>query len=144
MGGQQMAILVLAGLFVALSLIQWIRGPASRRQQVDEKPKGSYLETGQTIYQNPQLAWYERYFCRGYQRSDFCSFRLLHPFKDLLESNGIEVKEEPPSRGMKVNEDYTLAVANPADDPLSYRGVTREKTSIPGRSLRGKITLDGY
>ena len=147
--GQHMAILALSGVFIFLSFISWLKTPAKfERQQT--QPKGLYSETGETLYQNPHLAWYERFFCRGYQRAGFCSYRLLHPFKSVFDSAGIEIQEGPPEKNPKSDYDpedseYKLTGSNdPGKGPSSYRGVTRETSSITARGFRGKIVLEKY
>lgn len=96
---QHMAILVIAGIFVFLSVVDHIK--ASPTDEEGKKVRtGTYAETGETMYDNPQLSWYERYLCRGYQRSSFCSYRMLHPFKDVFDAHGIKVKESPPEKNV--------------------------------------------
>ncbi|MCB0325022.1 MAG: hypothetical protein KDD69_15670 [Bdellovibrionales bacterium] len=95
---QHLAILVVAGIFVFLSIVEHFK--ADSPQAAGAERSGTYAETGETMYANPQMTWYERYLCRGYQRSSFCSYRLLHPFKDMFEDSGIKVKEAPPSKNV--------------------------------------------
>jgi hypothetical protein len=99
--GQHVAILVFAGALVFLSVVEAIKSDSeSDMPRLDQKRP--YAESGETLYQNPQLTWYERHFCRGYQRSTACSYRLLHPFKEVLDENGINVKEAPPAHNSVV------------------------------------------
>ena len=97
MPGQHVAILVVAGAFIFLSLVEHFKAPGEKGPTLDQV-KGPYALTGETIYRNPQLAWYERLLCRGYQRSGFCSHKTLHPFRDVWEANGIRVRESRPER----------------------------------------------
>lgn len=115
---QHLAILVLAGIFVFLSLVEQFKAPSE--ETIDVRRSSDFAQTGRTLYDNPELAWYERYLCRGYQRSSFCSYRLLHPFKDVFEQNGIHVKEGPPAH----------------DNVVDYRG------PLPAnRAFRSKLLL---
>lgn len=92
---QHMAILVVAGIFVFLSLVEQFKSSPAQDELGKNIRKGPYAQTGQTLYNNPELSWYEKYLCRGYQRSSFCSDRLQHPFNELFKANGITVKAEP-------------------------------------------------
>ena len=96
---QHMAILAVAGIFIFLSIVEQFKSsPAEEAARV--RAKGAYAQTGETLYANPQMTWYERLLCRGYQRSSFCSYRMLHPFKDVFEEHGIRVKESPPKKNV--------------------------------------------
>jgi len=95
MPGQHMAILAVAGAFIFLSLVEQFKAPGEDRPEMPTI-KGSYALTGETLYRNPQLSWYERLLCRGYQRSGFCSYKTLHPFRDVWEANGIRIRESRP------------------------------------------------
>lgn len=96
--GQHMAILVIAFVFIWLSAIEAIKAPSE--SDAERGIKRPYAESGLTLYSNPQMTWYERMFCRGYQRTTACSFRLLHPFKEVFDDYGIVVKEEPPKKNV--------------------------------------------
>lgn len=93
LSGQQVGILVIGGILVFMSLIQALtsstRRPGGEQQTVVEH------QAGEPRYQNPKMTWFEKYFCRGYQRSGRCNFRLLHPFRDVFEEMGVEVEEGP-------------------------------------------------
>lgn len=95
MPGQHTAILAIAGAFIFLSLVEQFKAPGEDRPQLSTL-KGPYSLTGETLYDNPELSWYERLLCRGYQRSGFCSYKTLHPFRDVWEANGIRIKESRP------------------------------------------------
>lgn len=90
--GQHIAILVLAGVAIFLSVVESIKSPSSP-EEVVRAPKGSYAETGETLYTNPQMSWWEKLMCRGYQRSTNCSYRLLHP---IIEQRGLDITVPPP------------------------------------------------
>lgn len=116
--GQQIAILGVAGIFIFLSVVESFktdRGPSL------DTLKGSYSQTGATIYSNPQMSWWEKALCRGYQRSGFCSYRTLHPFRAVWQENGIKVAEKPPIK----------------TSPVRYRGPLQGN-----RGLNGKLTLN--
>lgn len=116
--GQHVAILCVAGVFIFLSLVESYKkdkGPSL------DTLKGSYSETGQTLYNNPQMSWWEKALCRGYQRSGYCSYKTLHPFMDVWSENGIRVAERPPAK----------------TSPVRYRGPIQGN-----RSLSGKTKLD--
>ena len=111
---QHLLILVFAGAFIFLSIVEAIKAPTD-----DLMIKGPRDE-GETLYQNPHMTWYERLLCRGYQRSSFCSYRLLHPFKAVFEENGIRIEERPAKTGV-----------------IRYRG------PLPGhKTFGGKIVFD--
>lgn len=111
--GQHTAILALSGIFIFLSFVEWIKAPS--KDVLVEGPRMA----GETIYENPNMHWYEKYLCRGYQRASFCSYRMLHPFKSVLDDNGIRVEERPPEKNV-----------------IRYRG------PLPSnRSLSNKIVL---
>lgn len=115
-----MAILAVAGAFIFLSLVEQFKAPGEKGPTL-ERTKGPYAVTGETLYRNPQLAWYERLLCRGYMRSGFCSYKTLHPFKDVWDANGIRVREARPKR----------------TGAIRYRG------HLGGnRAIHGKMTLD--
>ena len=95
MPGQHMAILAIAGAFIFLSVVEAVKAPDDKGPQLPTL-KGSYALTGETLYENPQLSWYERLLCRGYQRSGFCSYKTLHPFRDVWDANGIRIRESKP------------------------------------------------
>jgi hypothetical protein len=141
---QSMAILAIAGVMILISVITSLGG---RSKDATGQEKGPNLEAGETLYKNPQMAWYEKYLCRGYQRSSFCSFRLLHPFTEVFDDNGIEVKAGRPEKNGIVNcqeGDMGCITTNPyANGPESARGVIRYRGPVPGsRSLSGKVVLN--
>jgi len=115
--GQHTAILVLAFVAIWVSVLDAVKNP--RDDPSRQGPKAPYAVSGQTIYDNPNMTWYEKYFCRGYQRASFCSYRLLHPFKEVFDDHGIKVKESPPKKNV-----------------IHYRGPLPKN-----RSLRSKIML---
>ncbi len=120
--GQHTAILVFGGVLLFLSVLEVIKSPS---KSADEGPtvRLPYAESGQVLYGNPKLTWYEQYFCRGYQRSGVCSYRLLHPFRPVLEEHGVEIRDEPPAK----------------DNVVLYRG------SLPvNRAYKDHIRLDNF
>lgn len=89
---QHIAILVIAGLFMFLSLLSSLKSNPvdngineEQQQQMAAGPK----------YANPELTWYERAFCLGFQRSSFCSYRFLHPLNEVIKEKGIIMEEAP-------------------------------------------------
>ena len=118
--GQHLAILAIAGVFTALSLIDWAKGPRDNGAEIVEV-KGPYALTGETLYDNPKLSWFERYFCKGYQRSGICSYKLRHPYEAVFSRYGIAVSEQP----------------------VKNEGIIRYRGSLPNnRALSDKITVD--
>ena len=117
--GQHVAILGVAGIFIFLSLVESFK---SDKPSLDTL-KGSYSESGQTIYSNPNMTWWEKALCRGYQRSGYCSYKTMHPFRQVWEQNGIVVSERPPLK----------------TSPIRYRGPIQGN-----RSLNGKMKLDEF
>ena len=115
---QHMAIIGIAGVFMALSLISSFKSkPVDNgidtvaQQQVAEGP----------LYSNPNMTWYERAFCRGFQRASFCSYRFLHPMNEVIKEKGFEMEEAP--------------AKNPG--AVDYRG------SLPvNRAISGRIKLE--
>ena len=115
---QHVAILAVGGVMILISLISMFGG--SSKGNVVEQQKRAYLESGETLHKNPQMKWYEKYLCRGYQRSLFCSSRFLHP---LVEEYGLQVRDQPPKQ----------------------EGVIRYRGPVPHGSLfSDKIVLDNY
>jgi hypothetical protein len=88
---QHMLILVLAGVFMFLSLISSLKSKTVDRGISDP----SQAMPAGPLYRNPQMTWYERAFCRGFQRSSFCSYRFLHPMTPKIEEMGIVMEEAP-------------------------------------------------
>ena len=93
-----MAILVLGGVLIFMSLIQTLKAPDRSLPGEQGKEAGTYAETGEVRYGNPTMSWYEKWFCRGFKRSSFCNYRLLHPLKETLEDQGVEITEGPPKQ----------------------------------------------
>jgi hypothetical protein len=116
---QHLALLAVVGVIIFLSIIDAIKGPS-----VQVEPEERMLRPGESRYVNPQMNWYERIFCRGYQRSFkyLCSYRLLHPLKSQFEAENRTIREAPPS----------------SDAVVLYRGHLRGQKS----SLGGKVQLD--
>lgn len=119
---QQLAILFIGGFCVLLSLLSMLgSGGDDAQTEEQETQLTSYVETGITKYKNPKLSWYERIFCRGYQRSASCSPRLVHPMRSKMEELGIEINDAP------------------AGDPnaIDYNG------SLPvNRAISGRIRME--
>ncbi len=108
---QHLAILVLAGVFIFINTIDMFKGKA-RQEEKTNGPAPRFAETlddtgevisRQTKFQNPKLSWYERIFCRGYQRSGSCSFRFLHPFATESEAIAQGIPEGAPKNDHVVN-----------------------------------------
>ena len=94
---QHLAILCVAGFCVFVSVISAFTSGDEADQDVANQ-QASYLESGITKYDNPQLTWWEKLFCRGYQRSQGCGYRFMHPLKQKFEDLGIEVQEAPANK----------------------------------------------
>ncbi len=116
---QHLALLAVVGVIVFLSIVDAIKGPS-----VSIEPEERVLRPGESRYANPEMNWYERIFCRGYQRSFkyLCSYRLLHPLKSQFEAENKMIREAPP----------------PSDSVVLYRGHLRGQKSGFG----GRIQLD--
>jgi hypothetical protein len=116
---QHMALLAVVGVIIFLSIVDAIKGPS-----VQIEPEEAVIRPGESRYVNPQMNWYERIFCRGYQRSFkyLCSYRLLHPLKSQFEADNKTIREAPP----------------PSDGVVLYRGHLKGQKNPFG----GKIQLD--
>lgn len=114
---QHLALIALAGVFIFLSLVDAVKGPSRTLEQEEQ-----FLLPGQSRYVNPQMNWHEKIFCRGYQRSFFCSYRLLHPLKEQFEAENRYIREAPPA----------------SDNVVVYRGHLKGQQGYFG----GKIQLD--
>lgn len=121
---QHLVILVLGGVFTFLNIVESIKAPS------DDKPLGPVKHTYTSVDEmtgevreiestrkNPEMTWYEKLFCRGYQRSTACSYRLLHPLKAGWDDAGIVVPESPPEQ----------------NHVIRYRGRIETHTSLSGR-----------
>ena len=116
---QHMAILVFAGIMIFFSIVGSIKNAFRGKEEPQAAPQGTFQETGIPRYKNPELSWYEKIFCRGYQRAGFCSYRLLHPFASLLAENNVKLPEEPPEH----------------TGVIDYRG------PLPSQKLSGRTTI---
>lgn len=116
---QHLALLAVVGVIIFLSIVDSFKGSSNSIE-----PSEQVLRPGQSRYANPEMNWYEKIFCRGYQRSFkyLCSYRLLHPLKDQFEAENKFIREAPP----------------PSDSVVLYRGHLRGQKSGFG----GKIQLD--
>lgn len=97
---QHKFIMVIGGAIFALNIISYLKAPSPEEIQGNVKIfTSSYDEmTGETSnietrYENPKLTWYQAIFCRGFQRSSFCSLKTMHPLEDEMISQGIQVPE---------------------------------------------------
>ena len=52
--------------------------------------------------ENPDLSLMEKYFCRGYKTSFFCSKRPLHPFIETAKRHGVQIKEQKRSESSRI------------------------------------------
>lgn len=102
---QHMAIVVLAGLFIFINTLEAFKAKSRHDEKVNGPtqkfsdsfdPMSGQLVARETKFQNPKLTWYEWIFCRGFQRSSSCSYRLLHPFGNEDESLGASLPDERP------------------------------------------------
>jgi hypothetical protein len=94
--GQHKALLIVAGCMIFLSLLDSIRGG----DDTSSKSKKVAVASAGPRYRNPQLSWYEKVFCRGYQRSLSCGFKFYHPMKRQLQAEGKRIKEKPAPNGV--------------------------------------------
>ena len=115
---QKMAVLGIAGVMILISLISSFGG-SSGPKTASNVP--AVAADGQIVpkYRNPQLSWYEKLFCRGYQKSWFtCSSRMLHPSLEESVEDG---------------------------DKDGKRGVIRYQGPLPKKSgWSGRVVLDNY
>lgn len=90
---QKMILFAGGGIFAALNLFCSFGPP-----EADQAPRVRIedLQPGHTFWTNPELTWYERIFCRGYQHSDGCSYRWLHPIVEAEKNKGWIPPEGPP------------------------------------------------
>lgn len=147
--GQHMVILAMAGVFIFLSVVEAIKSPDQEESELINK--GSLLETGETRYRNPELTWYERYFCRGYQRSLFCSWKVLHPLTPVFEKHGVFIEARPPKKdGVTLKKDRSRVPyhsvpleADSIGDPMAAKGVVHSRNHLPkNRAFTRKLTLN--
>ncbi len=97
---QHLALIAVAGVLVFLSMVDAVKSPATDKKELKLSSLGPR-------FQNPTLTWYERVFCRGYQRSfKSCGFRFIHPMRDELEEDGKRIKEGAAPDGVIVYEGH--------------------------------------
>lgn len=118
---QHIVILVLGGVFTFLNLLDTFKSSSNDTTQLPISYTYTSVDehTGEVTEivskrKNPEMSWYEKFFCRGYQRSTRCSYRLLHPFKAEWDDAGIEVDELPPEK----------------DHVVRYRGPIEKNTAL--------------
>ena len=117
---QHVAILVIAAVAIFMSTLDSIKNalhddtsPQPMKQEVNES--GTLMR-----FKNPEMTWYEKIFCRGYQRSDFCTYRLIHPFASIADESDVKVKEGPAEK----------------TGVIGYRG------RLPAPGMSGKSVID--
>jgi hypothetical protein len=93
---QHKALLAVAGVLIFLSLVDVVKGGSDKSNATSNQV---VLARG-SKYQNPTLSWYDRIFCRGYQRSLSCGYNFYHPLRDELESQGKRIKEKKAPDGV--------------------------------------------
>lgn len=105
---QHLFILAIGGAIFFLNIISYFK--VSSKEEKESPETKIYTTTVdemtgevsnvETRYENPHLSWYQRIFCRGFQRSSFCSLKTIHPLEDEMISQGIKVPEgEAEKRG---------------------------------------------
>lgn len=109
-----------AGVIIFVSLLQQLMGPSRGQTEEVALVQRPYVESGQTRYKNPKMSWYEKFLCRGFQRSGACNYRLIHPFSEVFEQNGVQVEQAPPRK-----------------EVINYRGPLKVN-----RAISGHITLE--
>jgi hypothetical protein len=115
---QHLALLGVVGVIIFLSIVDSFKGPSASGDKEER-----VLRPGEARYANPQMSWYEKMFCRGYQRSFFsCNYRLLHPLRSEFESQNKRIREAPPAN----------------DGVVLYRGHLKGQKNPFG----GKVHLD--
>ncbi len=98
---QQLGVVAVAGVMIFLSVIDAIKGPSDSS---DKKVK--VVARDGSKYLNPRLSWYEKVFCRGYQRSLNCGFNFYHPLRGKLEAQGKRIVEKEAPNGVVVYRGY--------------------------------------
>lgn len=128
---QHMAILVVAGVCMFLSLISSLKS-----KPIDNGISDPALAMpAGPLYKNPEMKWYERAFCRGFQRSSFCSYRFLHPMNPVIEEMGIVMEEAPPENSGAIDFSGSL----PVNRAINGRIRLTERSSAPIRTLEPQI-----
>ena len=113
---QHKLLLGAVAVIIFLSIVDAFKSPSIHDDTVLE------LKPGESRYVNPELSWYEKIFCSGYQRSLKCQNRFLHPMRAEFEAEGKVIKEGPPR----------------SDGVVLYRGHLKGDK----RGLGGRIQLD--
>ena len=62
------------------------------------------LSTVGAHHRNPDVSWFERYFCRGYRNSVFCSRRARHPHIESMKEMGMATPEWQEERSYQVRQ----------------------------------------
>ena len=102
---QHLAIICLAGVFLFLNMMPLFKSKGDDKAEGPQQkyansfdPMSGQLVARETKFQNPKIGWWESLFCRGYKRSSFCSFKLLHPFGEESEELGVDLPEGEPEK----------------------------------------------
>ena len=135
---QHKAILVLAGVFIFINVLDVVKAswreegadgkPIQRVTQIIDEQTGTVV-VKDTKYQNPEMSWWDRLMCRGYQRSSKCNLKLLHPKTSDADDYGIEVPRGAPKNDHVVyfkgslNKNTALSgnIASPEADDIPAR-----------------------
>lgn len=112
--GQHIALFAAAGSVILLNVIDSMKGPKNTEEQMKTASSSG------SRYSNPSLSWYQRIFCRGYQRSINCGFQFLHPMKDSLEEEGKVIKEGAPQDGVVVYRGYLKGARDPFKGKIEF------------------------
>ncbi len=116
---QHMAVLGIAAVMIIVALVTSL-GRSSSKPGVAAPTESAQPGAIRSKYRNPELSWYERLFCRGYQVSSLlCRPRFLHP---MVEEFGLDIE----------------------DGQAKTAGVIRYRGPISRNRVDGKVVLDNY
>jgi hypothetical protein len=112
--GQHMALFAAAGSVILLNIIDSLKGPTNPDDQLKA------VSSNGSKYSNPSMSWYQKIFCRGYQRSLNCGFQFLHPMKDSLEEDGKVIREGAPKDGVVVYRGHLKGSKDPFHGKIQF------------------------
>ena len=109
-----MALFAAAGSVILLNIIDTLKGPKNPGEQL------KMVSSNGSKYSNPSMSWYQKIFCRGYQRSLNCGFQFLHPMKESLEEEGETIKEAAAADGVVVYRGYLKGSKDPFKGKIEF------------------------
>jgi len=84
---QKLTIMIVGSICIAGNLLLTYFNSADGPKLPAEIPQ--FSTDGQATYwQNPNLSWYQKLFCRGFQSSSICSHAFIHPSPELVAREG--------------------------------------------------------